>query len=498
MRAVICRAWGPVDDLKLEDVAPPTPGPGQLVIDIKATGVNYADSIMVAGRYQTRPPFPFSPGLATAGVVTRRGGGGDRQADGRARHRRRQHRGEGGGGARARRERDHQLRHGEADRARHGAHGRSGRRRVLRPRRRRSVRRRAVLARLGRTDIIDRLRRGDPEYSRQPAAREAPGGARLVVTLLPLARAGQAPSVCRRAARVVREGHAEAARHTSAAARARRRGHSPAQRPQGARQGRHHAGASRLMELRAEQHGPHVVVVAIDNQPRRNAMPRAMMAELATLWDRLERDGTCRCIVLTGAGARPVSSGADLSGDLSADPETARVVNHALLKNRAYAKPIVAAVNGDCVAGGLELLLSTDVRAAAPHARFGLPEVRWSIYPFGGATVKLVQQIGYVHAMELLLTARLIDAAEAARIGLVNRVVPADALMPWALGTAETIAANSPTAVQAVKQQISSTIADHAASREALEQELGDRVRKSDHFKEGVRAFLEKRNPNYT
>src|SRR5881409_2835087 len=73
MRAVICRAWGPVDDLKLEDVAPPEPGPGQLVIDIKATGVNYADSIMVAGRYQTRPPFPFSPGLETAGVVTRRG-----------------------------------------------------------------------------------------------------------------------------------------------------------------------------------------------------------------------------------------------------------------------------------------------------------------------------------------------------------------------------------------------------------------------------------------
>src|SRR2546430_12930322 len=83
---------------------------------------------------------------------------------------------------------------------------------------------------------------------------------------------------------------------------------------------------------------PHVVVVAIDNQPRRNAMPRAMMAELATLWDRLERDGTCRCIVLTGAGARAVSSGADGSGDLSPDPETAGIVNHALLNNRAYAQ----------------------------------------------------------------------------------------------------------------------------------------------------------------
>ena len=75
MRAVICREWGPVDDLKLEDVAPPAPGKDQLVIDVKATGVNYADAIMVAGRYQTRPPFPFSPGLETAGVVTRCGEG---------------------------------------------------------------------------------------------------------------------------------------------------------------------------------------------------------------------------------------------------------------------------------------------------------------------------------------------------------------------------------------------------------------------------------------
>jgi enoyl-CoA hydratase len=238
------------------------------------------------------------------------------------------------------------------------------------------------------------------------------------------------------------------------------------------------------------------VVVTIDNQPRRNAMPRSMMRELAGLWETLER-GPCRCIVLTGAGERAFSSGADVSGDLAADPETARIVNDALLKNRTYSKPIVAAVNGDCVAGGLELLLSTDIRAAAAHARFGLPEVRWSIYPFGGATIKLVQQIGHVHAMELLLTAKLIDAGEAARIGLVNRVLTPDALMPWALETAETIAANSPAAVQAVKHQISATIAAHARSRESLDQQLGDHVRSTAHYREGIRAFLEKRPPNY-
>jgi enoyl-CoA hydratase/carnithine racemase len=250
------------------------------------------------------------------------------------------------------------------------------------------------------------------------------------------------------------------------------------------------------MEIRVAPHGRHVAVVTIDNQPRRNAMTRQMLADLGRVWDDLAQSD-CRCIVLTGAGDRAFSAGADISGDLSARAETARTVGHALLKSDPYPKPIVAAVNGDCVGGGVELLLSTDIRAAAPHARFGLPEVRWSIYPFGGATIKLIQQIGYVHAMDLLLTARLITAEEAARLGLVNRVVPAADLMAWALETAETIAANSPSAVQAVKQQISATIADHARSREGLDQELGDRVRAGPDFDEGVAAFRAKRPPRY-
>jgi enoyl-CoA hydratase len=132
-----------------------------------------------------------------------------------------------------------------------------------------------------------------------------------------------------------------------------------------------------------------------------------------------------------------------------------------------------------------------------PEARFGLPEVRWSIYPFGGATVKLTNQIGHVHAMDLLLTGRLVDAAFAARIGLVNAIVERATLMDWAFDTAATIAANSPSAVQAVKTQISASIADHAKSRENLEQQLGDRVRSGPHFAEGVAAFREKRKPEY-
>jgi enoyl-CoA hydratase/carnithine racemase len=252
------------------------------------------------------------------------------------------------------------------------------------------------------------------------------------------------------------------------------------------------------MEIRVDWSETHIAIVTIANEPRRNAMTRAMMADLAELWDRLDQDDDCRVVVLTGAGDKGFCSGADLGGDLSAGPEAARVINRALLKDTAFSKPIVAAVNGDCVAGGVELLLSTDIRAAVREARFGLPEVRWSIYPFGGATVKLAQQIGHVHAMDLLLTGRLVDAAFAERVGLINLVVERDRLMPWALETAAAIAANSPSAVQAVRTQISSGIADYAKSREAMEQELGERVRAGRHFAEGVAAFRAKRKPDYS
>jgi enoyl-CoA hydratase/carnithine racemase len=251
------------------------------------------------------------------------------------------------------------------------------------------------------------------------------------------------------------------------------------------------------MPITLDSHGAHISVVTIDNPSKANAMSRDMLSELAETWQRLDNDDRCRAIVVTGAGDRAFTAGADVSGDLSASEETAATINRALLKTEPFSKPIIAAVNGACLGGGIELLLVADVRYSVPDAVFGLPEVKWAIYPFGGAAAKLADQIGYVHAMKLLLTAENIDADEAVRIGLVNEIVPAEQVMGRALATAEAIAANSPMAVQAVKRFVSTGVADRARAREPFEQSLGDSVRASPDFAEGVGAFRDRRQPHY-
>ncbi|MEP7138339.1 MAG: enoyl-CoA hydratase-related protein, partial [Caldimonas sp.] len=164
----------------------------------------------------------------------------------------------------------------------------------------------------------------------------------------------------------------------------------------------------------------------------------------------------------------------------------------------ALDKPIVAAVNGACLAAGTELLLGTDIRIAAEHASFGLPEVTRGLVPFAGSMVRLPRQIAWCQAMELMLTGAPITASEALRIGLVNHVVAASELMAKAEEIAQRIAKNGPLAVRAVKRIALATsgLEFHAAFR--IEDDAWRSVLASDDAREGPRAFVARRPPRYT
>jgi E-phenylitaconyl-CoA hydratase len=215
---------------------------------------------------------------------------------------------------------------------------------------------------------------------------------------------------------------------------------------------------------------------------------------LSRLWPELAADPATACVVLTGAGGA-FCSGADLAARLVELPDVDELVDSALLKSLFVPVPIVAAIDGACVAGGFELALGCDVRICTPEARFGLPEPRWGIFPSGGGARKLAAEIGFARATELLLTGRLFDADEACVMGLITHVVGRDQLLDAAIDIARQIAANSPEAVRALKYYL------HAAKQpgpglSALESELVQRVRATDSD-EGIRAFLEKRAPDY-
>jgi len=160
-------------------------------------------------------------------------------------------------------------------------------------------------------------------------------------------------------------------------------------------------------------------------------------------------------------------------------------------------KPIVAAVNGTCVAGGFEMLTSTDVRVAVPDARFAVMEPKRGLFAGGGSTVRLPRQMPYPLAMELLLTADMVDAERALSMGLVNRVVPANQLMDTAYDFAARIAANAPLAVFATKQSAVEGLELDLKSAYDNETRHSDRVFETEDAKEGPRAFAEKRAPRW-
>ena len=254
-----------------------------------------------------------------------------------------------------------------------------------------------------------------------------------------------------------------------------------------------------------------VAVVTMNRPQVRNAMNAEMLCRLADAWQDVADDAEVRCAILTGAGSEAFCAGADL-GDFipmmqgfkppkdewderaKADPG---IIFKGLLRNFEVAKPIIAAVNGHSYAGGTEILQTTDIRVVAEGARLAISEVKRSLFPMGGSTVRLVRQIPWALAMEILLTGEPVSAQEAYRIGLVNKVVPADQVMVEARRYASILAENGPLAVQAVKRSV---LAGSGLSIEAAlmkEMEFGIPVSGSEDAREGPRAFKEKRKAIY-
>jgi enoyl-CoA hydratase len=248
------------------------------------------------------------------------------------------------------------------------------------------------------------------------------------------------------------------------------------------------------------------------NRPEvHNAINPEIIVRLCDAWERINADDDIRSVIITGAGDKAFSAGADLGKLIplftkARAPEdewdrklleNRRLGDHAILRNYDVFKPIIAAVNGFCIAGGFELMQATDLRVAAEHATFGLQEVKWAIIPASGSLVRLPRQMPYCKAMEILLTGNRIDAHEAYRLGLVNYVVPASQVMAKAEELANTIAANGPLAVRAIKEGVLRSIGRPLEEGFKIENEVAKLVMKSQDAREGPRAFIEKRKPIY-
>ncbi|MFJ6118625.1 crotonase/enoyl-CoA hydratase family protein [Streptomyces sp. NPDC092129] len=248
------------------------------------------------------------------------------------------------------------------------------------------------------------------------------------------------------------------------------------------------------------------LVLTLNRPEARNALSLPMLVGLYDGWIEADEDDEVRSIVLTGSGGSfcagmdlKALAGKGLEGQQYRDRLVADPDLHwkAMLRHHRPRKPVIAAVEGPCVAGGTEILQGTDIRVAGESATFGLFEVRRGLFPIGGSTVRLQRQIPRTHALEMLLTGRPYTAGEAAGIGLVGRVVPDGSALAAALETAERINACGPLAVEAVKASVYETAGMTETEGLAAELKRGWPVFDTADAKEGTRAFAEKRPPVY-
>jgi enoyl-CoA hydratase len=244
-----------------------------------------------------------------------------------------------------------------------------------------------------------------------------------------------------------------------------------------------------------------IALITINRPDKLNALSDAVITELGDLATRIETDPGIRAAILTGAGEKAFVAGADIAELARCNALEARALSQkgsqVFRRLEACPKPVLAAVNGFALGGGCELALACHLRIASDNARFGQPEVKLGIIPGYGGTVRLPRLVGRGRALEMLLSGAPIDAAEALRIGLVNRVVPLPRLLPESEQLLRAILANGPLAVrgclEAVDQQ------DGLALEEALSlesQRFGD-LAGTREFREGTTAFLEKRKPAF-
>jgi E-phenylitaconyl-CoA hydratase len=240
-----------------------------------------------------------------------------------------------------------------------------------------------------------------------------------------------------------------------------------------------------------------VAVITINRPERLNAMDSEHYAGLSDAWTRVRDDGDIRAAIMTGAGERSFSTGADLKSFIAQPPDlgTMWLTQREQLLNRGLEiwKPVLAAVNGYCLGGGMTLLLATDIRYAAPHATFALAEVKRGVIAGNGGTQRILSQLPYAIGMEMLLTGEAIDAETAARWGLINRIVAAGQLLDATMELARKIAANAPLALQAAKELAVRAREMPLAAGLRLEQLTLRMLQFTEDAQEGPRAFAEKR-----
>jgi enoyl-CoA hydratase len=251
--------------------------------------------------------------------------------------------------------------------------------------------------------------------------------------------------------------------------------------------------------LIVEAHGA-VTLIKLNRPEALNALNSQLLSELSQALDAAEADDGVRCLVLTGS-ERAFAAGADIK-EMS-DKTYAEMFSQDFFTAQArrieqFRKPIIAAVAGFALGGGCELAMMCDFIIAADTARFGQPEINLGVMPGIGGTQRLTRFVGKSKAMDMILTARMMDAAEAERAGLVSRVVPADKMLDEALAAAAKIAAQSPLAVAMNKELVEAAYETTLATGVAIERRLFHSLFAFEDQKEGMAAFVEKRKPNFT